>query len=188
LNTLSVLLPSSTTQSEMPSVTISLGFLSPLLRLTAGTPLRSIAELASANYVGVYGPTEPGVEGDGVFFRNSKIGFKDITDGTAQTLVVGERSVRLGPAAWAGAVTGATLYAPQTGPQVEDGTGMVLGQANHPPGSPECELNEFASRHGSGANFAFADGHVAFVPGSIDQRVFHALATRAGGEAVPEGY
>src|SRR5262245_46794654 len=112
----------------------------------AGTPLRAITELASANYVGVYGPTEPGVDGDGVFFRNSKVAFRDITDGTSQTLVVGERAARLGPATWAGAVSGATIYAPQTGPQVEDGSGMVLGQANHPPGSPTCELNEFAAR------------------------------------------
>jgi prepilin-type N-terminal cleavage/methylation domain-containing protein/prepilin-type processing-associated H-X9-DG protein len=155
---------------------------------TAGTALRPIAEVASANYVGVFGKTEPGVDGDGVFFRNSKVAFKDIPDGTAQTLLVGERSVRLGPTTWAGSVTGATVYAPQTGPQVEDGSGMVLGQANHPPGSPACELNEFASRHSGGATFAFADGHVAFVPTTIDQAVFHALATRAGGEAVTEGF
>ena len=111
-----------------------------------------------------------------------------ITDGTAQTFLVGERTVRLGPATWAGAVTGATIYAPQTGPQVEDGSGMVLGQANHPPGSPACELNEYAGPHGAGASFAFADGHVAFIPATIDQRVYHALASRAGGEVIPEGY
>jgi prepilin-type N-terminal cleavage/methylation domain-containing protein/prepilin-type processing-associated H-X9-DG protein len=154
----------------------------------AGNPLRQIADVASANYVGVFGPTEPGVDGDGVFFRNSKIQISDITDGTAQTLMVGERTVRLGPATWCGAVTAATMYAPQTGPQVEDGSGMVLGQANYPPGSPECELNEFAGSHGIGANFAFADGHVAFIPATIDQKVFHALATRAKGEVIPEGF
>jgi prepilin-type N-terminal cleavage/methylation domain-containing protein/prepilin-type processing-associated H-X9-DG protein len=155
---------------------------------TAGNRLRQIADVTSANYVGVYGPTEPGVDGDGVFFRNSKIGLSDITDGTAQTLMVGERTVRLGPATWCGAVTAANIYAPQTGPQVEDGSGMVLGQANHPPGSSECELNEFAGSHGIGANFAFADGHVVFIPATIDQKVFHALATRAGGEVIPEGF
>jgi prepilin-type processing-associated H-X9-DG protein/prepilin-type N-terminal cleavage/methylation domain-containing protein len=154
----------------------------------SGTLVTQIAEVASANYAGVFGVTEPGVEGDGIFFRNSKIGFNDIPDGTAQTLLVGERTVRLGPTTWVGSVTGATIYAPQSGPQVEDGSGMVLGQANHPPGSPNCELNEFGSRHAGGANFAFADGHVAFIPTSIAQSVFHALATRAGGETVPEAY
>jgi len=155
---------------------------------TAGNALRQIADVPSANYVGVYGPSEPGVDGDGVFFRNSKIGFQDVTDGTAQTLMVGERTVRLGPATWCGAVTAANIYAPQTGPQVEEGSGMVLGQANHPPGSPACELNEFAGSHGVGANFAYADGHVAFIPATIEQKVFHALASRAGGEVIPEGF
>jgi prepilin-type processing-associated H-X9-DG protein/prepilin-type N-terminal cleavage/methylation domain-containing protein len=154
----------------------------------SGNPLRQIVDVASANYVGVYGRTEPGVDGDGIFYRNSKVTFQDITDGTAQTLLVGERSVRLGPATWAGAVTGANVYAPQTGPQVEDGSGMVLGQANHPPRSPACEVNEFAGPHGAGANFAFADGHVAFIPATIDQKVYHALASRADGEVVPEGF
>src|SRR5205823_1258238 len=154
----------------------------------SGALLFEIAEVVSANYAGVFGVTEPGVDGDGVFFRNSKTGFNDIPDGTSQTLLVGERTVRLGPTTWVGSVTGATIYAPQTGPQVEDGSGMVLGQANHPPGTASCELNEFGSRHPTGANFAFADGHVAFIANSISQPIYHALATRAGGEAVPEGY
>jgi prepilin-type processing-associated H-X9-DG protein/prepilin-type N-terminal cleavage/methylation domain-containing protein len=153
----------------------------------AGTLVNSIAEVASANYAGVFGTGEPGVDGDGVFFRNSKISFGDITDGTSRTLLIGERTVRLGPTTWVGSVTGATIYAPQTGPQVEDAAGMVLGQANHPPGSPNCELNEFASRHPGGANFAFADGHVAFIISTVSQGVFHALATRAAGEALGEG-
>ena len=146
------------------------------------------SEVASANYVGVFGKTEPGVDGEGVFFRNSKIALKDITDGTAQTLLVGERTVRIGPTTWAGSVTGAKLYQPATGPQVEDGSGMVLGQAHRPPGSPNLEVNEFGSRHGGGANFVFADGHVNFLPSSIDPKVYEALATRAGGEPIPGDY
>ena len=53
---------------------------------------------------------EPGPDGDGVFFRNSAIGLRDITDGTAQTIVVGERSHRLGEATWVGSVTDALLF------------------------------------------------------------------------------
>jgi prepilin-type processing-associated H-X9-DG protein len=102
--------------------------------------------------------------------------------------MVGERSSRLGPSTWVGSVTGATIYAPLTGPQVEDAAGMVLGQANHSPGSPSCELNEFAGQHGAGANFAFADAHVAFVPVSINQAIFHALATRASNESITGEY
>jgi prepilin-type N-terminal cleavage/methylation domain-containing protein/prepilin-type processing-associated H-X9-DG protein len=151
---------------------------------SAGNAQGQICEVASANYVGVFGNSEPGVDGEGVFFRNSQIAIKDITDGTAQTLLAGERTVKVGPATWAGTVTGATLYEPGNGPQVEDGSGMVLGQARHAPGAPGCEVNEFASRHGSGANFAFADGHVAFLTSTLDAKVFQALATRSGGEPI----
>ena len=45
-----------------------------------------------------------------------------------------------------------------------------------------------ASWDGKGVNFAYADGHVGFLSSSLDWRVFRALATRAGGEPVGEGY
>jgi prepilin-type N-terminal cleavage/methylation domain-containing protein/prepilin-type processing-associated H-X9-DG protein len=51
----------------------------------------------------------------------------------------------------------------------------VLAQAhNHP----------FSSRHAGGAQFAFTDGHVAFLQASIDILVYRALGTRNGGETV----
>ena len=37
-----------------------------------GTPIATVCEVASANCVGVFGTSEPGVDGDGVFYRNSK--------------------------------------------------------------------------------------------------------------------
>jgi prepilin-type processing-associated H-X9-DG protein len=80
------------------------------------------------------------------------------------------------------------MYEPLNGPQVEDGSGMVLGQARRPPGAPNGEVNEFSSRHHGGANFVFADGHVAFIPASIDPAIYQALATRAGGEPISGGY
>jgi prepilin-type processing-associated H-X9-DG protein/prepilin-type N-terminal cleavage/methylation domain-containing protein len=154
---------------------------------TSGAPGPAICDVASANYAGVFGDSEPGVDGEGVFFRNSDIGIKDITDGTSTTLLVGERSVKMGPTTWTGSVTGATDYEPLNGPQVEDGSGMVLGQARRPPGAPNGEVNEFSSRHTGGANFLFADGHAAFITSGIDPTIYQALATRAGGEPIPGG-
>ena len=40
----------------------------------------------------MYGTGEPGSDGDGMFFRNSKVTVKDITDGTSKTLAVGENA------------------------------------------------------------------------------------------------
>ncbi len=156
----------------------------------AGNPTAPICDVASANYVGMFGTTEPGVDGEGVFFRNSAIAIAEITDGTAQTILVGERAHDLGEATWTGTVTGASLYNPATGPSIEEGAGMVLGHAgeNLAPGAPGSEVNQFSSKHGAGVNFVFADGHVGFLLSTMDSRAFAALATRAGGETISGDY
>src|SRR5260370_41925909 len=51
-----------------------------------GVPINLICQVAPSNYVAMYGITEPGVNGEGLFFRNSKISLRDITDGTSQTI------------------------------------------------------------------------------------------------------
>ena len=65
-------------------------------RDSTGKPLALICEVAASNYVGMYGTSEPGVDGDGVFFRNSKVALKDVTDGTSKTIAVGERAINWG--------------------------------------------------------------------------------------------
>ena len=49
-----------------------------------------ICGVAGANYVGVYGIGEPGVNGNGIFYRGSFTRPLDISDGLSQTLCVGE--------------------------------------------------------------------------------------------------
>ena len=156
-----------------------------------GSAKQTICDLASANYIGVFGTTEPGVNGDGLFFRNSRLALRNITDGTTQTIAVGERSHLLCQATWAGAVTNANLYptAGSTAPPVLDNaTGMILGYTGdgNGPGSVDSHANQFSSMHGQGANFVFADGHVQFLGESIERTTFMALSTRAGGEVVRE--
>jgi prepilin-type N-terminal cleavage/methylation domain-containing protein/prepilin-type processing-associated H-X9-DG protein len=158
-----------------------------------GNPIATLCSVASANYVGVFGTTEPGVDGNGTFFRNSAVGLADITDGSSQTIVAGERWSRLAPATWVGAVTGASLFPPpssQAPPIVENASGYVLGHTGdgNGPGAPDSHANQFASPHGLGANFLFADGHVSFLPASMNYPAYKALSTRAGGETVDGDY
>ena len=156
-----------------------------------GAPVRNICQVAPSDYVGMYGPGEPGPSGDGVFFRDSQVALRDITDGTAQTLFVGERSHRLGEATWVGSVTGAILY-PIDNDNIgryatEGSSGMVLGHSGEGtgPGDPQSEVNQFYSLHaGRGVNFLFGDGHVAFLKATINYNTYLALSTRAGGEVV----
>jgi len=159
-------------------------------------PQNKICDLASANYVGMYGNSEPGIDGTGLFFRNSHVRLREITDGTSHTIAVGERSHDLGEATWVGSVTGA-LLAP--GPydndgvgtfEVEHGSTMVLGQSGEhkSPGDPTGETDMFYSRHSGGVNFVFADAHVAYLTPDIDPKLFEALSTRAGGEPASESF
>ena len=189
---------------NMPSTwTASVG----LVKVSGGAILellRPLCDVAGSNYVGVFGVGEPGVDGDGVFFRNTSIRFADITDGLSQTLCVGERSIQLkkgrGQATWVGAVPGAQFWTcdaaassdpDASGPCVkEDGSGMVLGHTGegHGPGDPYCDVNQFNSRHGRGANFLFCDGHVKYLNNSMDYATYKSLSTRASSELISGDY
>ena len=156
----------------------------------AGIPTATLCSVAASNFVGVFGTSDPGVDGDGLFFRDSAVAYRDVTDGLSQTLAVGERGHRLGEATWVGSVTGAVLFpADNDGvgyPRAEDAAGMILGHAGGRlgPGAPGGEVNQFFSEHPGGAHFLFADGHVAFLRTSMHYPTYRALATRAGGEAI----
>jgi prepilin-type processing-associated H-X9-DG protein len=156
-----------------------------------GTP---ICEVSESNYVAMFGTTEPGVDGDGLFYRNSKTAIRDITDGASKTIAVGERTHQLGRATWVGSVTNAILFAEDDNTQAqsvpETGAGMCLGHAGEGigPGGSGGDVNQFYSLHGEGANFLFADGHVTFLLSPMDYPTYLALATRAGSEAISGSY
>jgi prepilin-type processing-associated H-X9-DG protein len=101
----------------------------------------------------------------GVFGYDRVTKLADIRDGTSRTMMLAETGV--GHAPWsAGGPTSVRGVDPATRP--------YLGR-----GRP------FGGYHPGGANVAMADGSVRFVRESVDPRVFEALATIAGGEALP---
>lgn len=137
--------------------------------------------LARSNYVGSFGATNvhscedlaPGAkcEGNGVLFHNSYLDFSAIRDGLSQTFLVGERTVVLGYATWTGVLPG-DACAPAA----------VVASAEYPPNLRQAHAHNFSSQHPQGANFLFGDGSVHMISQTIDLQVFHALATRSGGE------
>jgi prepilin-type processing-associated H-X9-DG protein len=179
------LCPSDTVEPSWPAVNRD---------ILTGAPLQVICRVAPSNYVGMNGISEPGPDGEGVLFRDSKIAFKSITDGLSQTIAGGERSHRLGVATWSGAVTGALLF-DDDGDQIgstdlETSPGMVLGHSGEGagPGANVSDPNQFYSLHGvKGANFLFVDGHVTFLKSTMNYKTYVALSTRAGGEVLSGG-
>lgn len=161
-------------------------------RSSSGQLTSTTCTVAPANVVGSYGVGEPGVEGDGVFFRNSTVRIADITDGTSSTLMAGERSFYYAEATWVGAVTGSNLAPTPGSPmpvQTENASNFVLahtGETYDGPASPK-EINHYSARHTGGGNFVFADGHVAYLSRSTSYATYKALSTRAKGEVVNTG-
>jgi prepilin-type processing-associated H-X9-DG protein len=141
------------------------------------TPTGAAIDVAHGNYVGVFGDNEIEANpagGNGMFFRNSKMRMADITDGTSNTFLAGERSANLSKATWTGAITG-----------IAEGQALVLGTCDHIPNHvAAAHPEDFWSRHTNGVNFALADGSVQNIHNSISATVYRALATRAGGEPV----
>ncbi len=131
-------------------------------------------KLASGNYCG----------SEGVFNSMSAVKMAQITDGTSQTLLMGERIVQPGgPAslpftsAWCGQVAFADEYDLRSVP-------YLLPDPEHPINSSPSDPLCFGSRHPQGANFTLVDGSCVFLNNSIDAQVFTALGTVDGGEMV----
>jgi hypothetical protein len=142
------------------------------------------------NYAAVYGRGDIALApdaGDGVFFRNSRIRLRDISDG-AMTFLVGERSV-------AGSWQGVSLLPkgqPRTGLSDLSARSSTLGHTGpiplvspvHRPNDPAGCLADFGSFHVLGAHFLLVDGSIRFVVNQIDAASYSALATRAGMEPI----
>jgi prepilin-type N-terminal cleavage/methylation domain-containing protein len=146
-------------------------------------PATTTPELATANYVGVFGdedvhkcggvPSGQQCLSDGVFYHNSGVRFADVTDGLSNTFMAGERTSLLAYSTWVGAPAGD-----------ECAPGLVVGSASYPPNSAQDDTHNFSSNHPAGANFLLGDGSARLVSQYIEQKVYHALCTRAGGEIV----
>jgi len=145
-------------------------------------------DLPKANYVGVFGTTEihdcesvaPGNNciGNGAFSHNRVYKMRDLTDGTSNTILVGERSSNMNLAephlsTWVGVI-----------PEGDEAFARILGGMDHTPNHPAAHLEDFSSYHTGGAQFVLGDGRVRFISENIDYGTYQGLGTRSLGEVL----
>ena len=117
------------------------------------------------------------VYGNGVIYETSKpIRIDDVTDGTANTIMLGEALCGKDyQNAWCHMDNAiATCAYPPNAKNPATGK-------DYPP-DQWWNRYAFTSAHSGGVQFAMTDGSVRFISDSIPLDVFRALATRAGGE------
>ncbi len=140
-------------------------------------------QFPTSNYIGVFGTEDLHIcghlaigkvcEGNGSFYHNVGLRFRDIRDGLSQTFIAGERSSLLDFSTWTGAPAGD-----------EHTPGHLLGTASYAPNSKDLDLHNFSSRHPLGTNFLSGDGGVRLVNEDIDEMIYHALCTRRAADSV----
>jgi len=156
----------------------------------------SICDMAFGNYVGMAGVNEVTGYPDtsngfpGVLLRNSAVRVSDITDGSSNTLFVGERTSRLSPqTTWVGAVTNGSVP-PQNPLYGAEGPGILVltnsGTAaeGRVPNNALDHVEDSSSNHIQGVNFLFGDGSVRVIHNTIAPATWLAVTTRSGGEPV----
>ena len=121
--------------------------------------------------------------GNGIFHRSDNtraLQLSKITDGTSNTLMIGEDLMDINVhCGWV-----RSNYATGTC-SIPLNNGLVTGQPGFNNAGDWPNLYSFRSRHTAGGNFAFADGSVKFIVEAIDLNLYRNLATISGGEATP---
>jgi prepilin-type N-terminal cleavage/methylation domain-containing protein/prepilin-type processing-associated H-X9-DG protein len=149
--------------------------------------------VGKSNYVACIGVTTNGgaLAGDtgGVSGYKDERGFKNITDGTSNTIYVGERAVKIATndqVTWLG-----TPKSIGNGAHAKRVMGSAQYVINPVPTQTTATVFSFSSLHPGGANFVLADGSVHFISDTIEFKwhatdraqwgVFQKLAHREDG-------
>ena len=166
--------------------------------------------LPSSNYPGIFGygsVTMNAGNSTGVFYRNSSIRFRDIKDGTSNTICVGERTAvhkfnKSLPevdsnSTWYAAIPGVVRPGGMGGmmaSMTEGPASMILGHVGQTMGGMQMHSNpnqtnhivHFSSQHEGGVQFLLCDGSVHFIGENVDYQTFRNLGERNDGNVLSE--
>ncbi|HEX4613251.1 MAG TPA: DUF1559 domain-containing protein [Urbifossiella sp.] len=168
--------PAGSSVNQVPSQTTPAVFICP--SSVHPNPLPEFKDYGmNANSDGTCCPERSGPH-NGMAWVDSDVAIKDVLDGTSNTIYITE-STSVKNQSWIPRNTGWNqtfwVHHPSQG----------YSDAYTPMNSPNTFNNRNPeSAHTGGCNFAFVDGHVAFLPNSVNMTAYQALFTRAGGEVI----
>lgn len=160
---------------------------------------RSVAEdniqLYQTNYAACYNSVDApiNVDNTGVMFLNSSITYDQITDGSSNTIFIGEQLFDKTDLGW---MSGTRASLRNTGSfnrdllkkQYSSPNDSDEEKENQPAIDPLLKVGGFGSYHVGGANFALGDGSVRFISENIDAALFEQLGNRADGKLIMDGF
>ena len=139
---------------------------------------------------------------DGPFYRNSRVRFRDVTDGTSNSIFIGEHSSALSEKTWVGVIPGAFTHprksTPDNGPDTaatltlvhagpSGGESYATGDPIiHPVNFPTLHVGQMFSQHEGGGQICLGDGSVRFISENIDLILFAKLSSIGEGEVIGE--
>jgi prepilin-type N-terminal cleavage/methylation domain-containing protein/prepilin-type processing-associated H-X9-DG protein len=157
--------------------------------------------VGTSNYAGCHHDVEAPIDADnhGLLFLNSHVRLAEISDGTSQTILLGEKLISKADLGWLSG-TRATLR--NTGTPVNASSrGGVLGQIGDVPEwllpgpagtltstpvNPALAVGGFESSHPGGCQAAFADGSVHFLHNALGPPLLSQLGHRADGQLLDD--
>ncbi len=150
-------------------------------------------KFAIRNYVAIGAKTVVGLSGaipaDGVMFPGSKTGFRDVRDGTSNTVMIAETREE-SASVWidGSSASVAARWLDLTSPAYSGNTVSI----NHTPYFPSVFPGSIgqnwgpSSFHTGGAHHLLCDGSVRFLSETMDVLLYDGLASRDGGEVLRE--
>jgi len=172
-----------------------------------GTPMPAsagaITNMATTSYVGCLGGGNPADAPaytaiyeqqpfNGIFHRNQGVRIADISDGTSNTIGVGERMSAFSPNGWAGVIPGgASVYSTEQAVRLGQQVGVTARPAitqvtvhcrSSGPNATTASPGSFFGPHQNSSLFLNMDGSTRLIPSTINVQTFRDLAGRNDGK------
>jgi prepilin-type N-terminal cleavage/methylation domain-containing protein/prepilin-type processing-associated H-X9-DG protein len=142
--------------------------------------MRGALDYAGSDGTDGNGPFSPGTNGCILIHTNGPVKYANITDGSSNTIVIGERNYNK-----SGLISAYNAWDENNG--FVDGYDWDTIRWSYAVPIPDRNDNsyyseQFGSSHPGGAQFVFADGSVRLISYGVSLQVFQAVSSRNGGE------